>query len=76
MIQLKFIINILTYAGKHACKRASLNKFRNQVSTFVLLRIIGVESGKNSTVVREKTTWGAIRLWMENVGEGRGWHVY
>jgi hypothetical protein len=53
---------------KYACKRAFLNKFRNQMHTIVLLRITGVEYGKNLAVVREHTTWGAIRLWMDNMG--------
>jgi hypothetical protein len=45
-------------------------KFKNQVSAFVLLQITGVEPGNNFAVVKDQTTWDIFRLRKDNMREG------
>jgi hypothetical protein len=52
-------------------KKALLNKFKNQVSTFVPLQITGAESGNNFALVKEQTTWDAFRLGTDNMRDGK-----
>jgi hypothetical protein len=61
MIQLKFIVNCISWEGKYAIKKAVFNKFNNQLSTSVPLRIVGVEHGNNVDVALEQTTWGCFQ---------------